>query len=128
MRFKYGVILLAGLLAACAGEVPRKEKVSAPPDGLQKKLVLRTDSGSISAGKTLFSQKCEYCHNAYSSERLVGPGLKGILKNPLLPVSGQPATPESIAGQIKHPRSAMPSFVFLTDDDIVNIISFLNTL
>lgn len=54
--------------------------------------------------------------------------LKGILKKPRLPVSKKPATPENIANQLKKPYRRMPSFSYLADEQISNIIDFLNTL
>ncbi|GBE37750.1 hypothetical protein BMS3Bbin08_00346 [bacterium BMS3Bbin08] len=53
--------------------------------------------------------------------------LKGILKKPRLPVSKKPATPENIANQLKKPYRRMPSFSYLADEQISNIIDFLNT-
>ena len=63
-----------------------------------------------------------------ASRRLSGPGLKGILKRPTLPVSGRPATPENVYRQLREPYKNMPSFAQkLTDDDVFNLIAFLNT-
>ncbi|MEW6418126.1 MAG: cytochrome c [Nitrospirota bacterium] len=58
----------------------------------------------------------------------MGPGHKGILKNPLLPVSKKPATPENIVHQLKKPYKDMPSFSYLSDTEVQNIIAYLNTL
>lgn len=91
-------------------------------------IVLKTDPESIRKGKELYESKCYFCHDAYSSKRKVGPGHKGILKNPLLPVSKKPATPENIAEQIRNPFKDMPSFSYLLDEDVENIVAFLNTL
>jgi cytochrome c2 len=92
------------------------------------KIVLKTDSESILKGKKLYETKCYFCHDAFSTKWGVGPGHKGILKNPLLPVSKKPATPENIANQIRKPYRDMPSFSYLSDEDVQNIIAFLNTL
>ena len=92
------------------------------------KIVLKTDPQSIGKGKELYESKCYFCHDAYSNKREVGPGHKGILKNPLLPVSKKPATPENAANQIRNPYKDMPSFSYLLDEDVENIVAFLNTL
>jgi hypothetical protein len=92
------------------------------------KIALKTDSESIRKGKELYESKCYFCHDAYSNKREVGPGHKGILKNPLLPVSKKPATPENAANQIRNPYKDMPSFSYLLDEDVENIVAFLNTL
>jgi len=91
-------------------------------------MVIKTDQESINKGKELYESKCYFCHDAYSTKWGVGPGHKGILKNPLLPASGKPATPENIVNQLRNPYKDMPSFSYLSDEDIQNIIAFLNTL
>jgi mono/diheme cytochrome c family protein len=96
--------------------------------GEEPKLELRTDAKSIDRGKDLYESKCFLCHDPYSNETITGPGHKGILKNPLLPVSGKPATPENIAGQLMNPYNQMPSFDYLSIDERSDIIAFLNTL
>lgn len=92
------------------------------------KIIAKTDEESIRKGKELYESKCYFCHDAYSMEWGVGPGHKGILKNPVLPASKKPATPENIANQIRNPYKDMPSFSYLPDEDVLNIIAFLNTL
>lgn len=92
------------------------------------KIMVKADPASIEKGKELYNSKCFFCHDAYSKERGVGPGHKGILKNPTLSVSGKPATPENVADQIRNPYKDMPSFSYLPDEDMLNLIAFLNTL
>lgn len=116
------------LLAACAKEAQIQKDGTNTTGPTPRAIVLKTDSENIGAGRILFMQKCESCHDPYSKMTLSGPGLQGILKSPLLPVSKKPATPENIANQMRHPMSSMPSFVYLDDDDVENIIAFLNTL
>ena len=121
------VILFVGLISGCAKETKRQD-VTKPAETAPKVIVVKTDNDSINTGKLLFAQKCEYCHDPYSTRTIGGPGLKGILKNPFLPVSRKAATPENIAEQLRHPFTNMPSFVYLDDGDVANIIAFLNTL
>lgn len=89
---------------------------------------VRTDTASIQKGKELFVQKCAFCHDAYSSEDRTGPGLYEILKRDRLPASTKPATPENIRMQLKNPYNIMPAFTDLPEEDVLNIIAFLNTL
>lgn len=86
------------------------------------------DNESINAGRALFNEKCFFCHDAKSKDKIVGPGLESILKEKYLPVSKKPSTPESIIEQIRNPIKDMPSFSYLSDDEIRNIIAHLNTL
>ncbi|GAB4433705.1 MAG: hypothetical protein OHK0040_04430 [bacterium] len=93
-----------------------------------KQISIKTDSESIKRGKELYNEKCSFCHDPLSNEAGVGPGHKGILKNPYLPVSRKPATPENIVEQIKHPYKDMPSFSYLSDKEIEDLLAYLNTL
>lgn len=102
------------------------EKITEAPKG--GKWVVRTDQGSIEAGKELYMSKCFLCHDPYSNETVVGPGHKGILKNPRLPVSGKPATPENVVHQLRDPFRKMPNFGYLTVEEIEDLLAFLGTL
>lgn len=92
------------------------------------KIVIRTDLESIGRGKNLFDAKCSFCHDGYSTDTIVGPGLKGVFKKPNLPVSNRAATAENIRQQLRQPFSKMPSFEYLSEEKVKNIIAFLNTL
>lgn len=122
------LLLSMALISTCAKQAQPQKDITETTESTPKAIVLRTDNESIRTGKILFLQKCESCHDPYSTMTLSGPGLKGILKTPLLPVSKKPATPDNIANQMRHPLSRMPSFVYLDQNDIENIIAFLNTL
>jgi hypothetical protein len=89
---------------------------------------IRTDRLSIERGGTLFASKCAVCHDPNSTRTIVGPGLKGLLKRPTLPASGHPATAESIRFQLKQPAGRMPSFAYLTIEEIQDLLAYLNTL
>jgi cytochrome c oxidase subunit II len=93
--------------------------------------------GDAAAGKTLFAQKCSACHAiAPFSQRIVGPGLKGVLHDPSHPnlVDGDPATPANVAKILQNGYTGslgtMPnqSANALTDKDIANLVSFLDSL
>lgn len=89
---------------------------------------VRTDGLSIGRGRTIFAARCSACHDPLSFRTIVGPGLKGLLKNPLLPKSGHPATAESIRFQLRQPLGTMPSFAYLTEEEMEELIAYLNTL
>lgn len=93
--------------------------------------------GDAAAGKALFSQKCSACHAlAPFSQRVVGPGLKGVLHDPAHPnlVDGDKATPANVAKILQHGFSGtmgtMPNQTAnaLSDKDIANLVAFLNSL
>ncbi len=89
---------------------------------------IRTDRRSIERGRVLFVSRCAACHDPNSARTVVGPGLQGLLKKPKFPVSGHPATAESIRFQLKQPLGRMPSFAYLSYDDVEDLIAYLNTL
>ena len=89
---------------------------------------IRTDRLSIERGRNLFRSRCASCHDPLTTTTIVGPGLKGLLKNPTLPVSKNPATAESVRFQLRQPRGRMPSFAYLSEDEMGDLIAYLNTL
>jgi hypothetical protein len=89
---------------------------------------IRTDRPSIGLGRKLFVSRCSTCHDPSSTRTIVGPGLKGLLKGPTLPKSGHPATAASIRFQLRQPMGSMPSFAYLTEDEMEDLIAYLNTL
>lgn len=93
--------------------------------------------GDANAGKALFSQKCSSCHAIGPfSQKVVGPGLKGVLHDPAHPnlVNGDKATRENVAKILQNgfngPMGVMPNQTAnqLNDKDIANLVAFLNTL
>ncbi|HET9029072.1 MAG TPA: cytochrome c oxidase subunit II [Candidatus Aquilonibacter sp.] len=93
--------------------------------------------GSVAAGQTTFQTKCSACHAVGPfSQRIVGPGLKGVLHDPAHPklVDGDPATPANVAKILqqgyKGDMGVMPNSTAngLTDKDIANLVAYLNSL
>lgn len=89
------------------------------------------------AGKTLFSTKCAACHAiAPFEQKIVGPGLKGVLHDPKHPklVDGDDATPANVAKILQQgfngPMGVMPNATAnaLSDKDIANLVAFLDSL
>ncbi|MBG9378614.1 PQQ-dependent sugar dehydrogenase [Panacibacter sp. DH6] len=92
------------------------------------------DTASISAGESVFNQRCEGCHNFRQDG--IGPQLNAVTKE---------VTTQWLTDFIKDPQAmishgderagklyarykvSMPSFGSLTDNDIHHIIAFLNT-
>ena len=89
---------------------------------------IRTDHLSIERGRTLFRSRCASCHDPLTTNTIVGPGLKGLLRSPTLPVSKHPATAESLRFQLRQPLGRMPSFAYLSEDEMNDLIAYLNTL
>lgn len=92
------------------------------------KIAVKTGPEGIARGKALFGTRCSFCHDPLSTKTIVGPGLAGVLKHPSLPASGRPATPDNVEAQLRHPFDRMPSFAYLSEGEVSDLISYLNTL
>ena len=97
-------------------------------DAEKSRAEAEADVEHIAKGAKLYKSKCSFCYKPHSTETLVGPGLAGILKKSRLPSSNEPATPEMIIQRLRTPYKNMPSFSYLSDDDVKSIIAYLKTL
>ncbi len=93
--------------------------------------------GDVAAGKAMFQTKCSACHAvAPFEQKIVGPGLKGVLHDPSHPnlVDGEKATPEDVAKILQNgfsgPLGVMPNQTAngISDKDIANLVAYLNSL
>jgi len=93
--------------------------------------------GDAKLGQQLFATKCSACHAVGPySQRIVGPGLKGVLHDSSHPnlVDGDPATPENVAKILQKgftgDMGTMPNATAnsLTDKDIANLVAYLASL
>lgn len=117
------------LVTRLGTELPGKkppEKAVPPPEEVAYEV--KTDPETIAEGKELYMTKCFFCHDPYSLDTITGPGHQGLLKRERLPVSGKPATPENVANQLRNPYDKMPSFAYLSKEEIERLLAFLNTL
>jgi mono/diheme cytochrome c family protein len=136
--FKYvqgmglSLFFLSVLLFATSGGyylMVYKLSLTSPPT-LEVNVTANEIDGDLARkGARLFSDNCVYCHEILSTEIKLGPGMKGILKNPTLPSSNKPATPANIIDQLTNPYKMMPSFKDkLSQDQMKAIIEYLKTL
>ena len=104
-------------------EEPESEEVSVPSQPRET-----APTGDAEKGLALFDDKCSFCHYADQEATKMGPGLKGILKKEKLPYSERPAITDNIRKQLKTPISAMPSFESLSEQEIADLLAYLETL
>jgi|HubBroStandDraft_1064217.scaffolds.fasta_scaffold728687_2 cytochrome c len=82
---------------------------------------------SIPDGQKLF-QQCSGCHSAETSERKVGPSLKGLFKKSVL-LNGLPANEHGIRLRIQNGGDGMPSYGrILSTKELDRLIAYLKTL
>jgi mono/diheme cytochrome c family protein len=84
--------------------------------------------GNAERGRGLYDARCGSCHHADSEDAMFGPGFKGLLKKETLPSSGRPATAANIIKQLKTPVGVMPPFTRLSDNEVADLVAYLETL
>jgi len=83
--------------------------------------------GDTANGKVVFEQ-CTACHNAGSTDKKMGPGLKGLFHKPKLQNGKKPAEP-NVRARIDAGGGGMPPFKeMLTDQEKNDLIAYLKTL
>lgn len=81
------------------------------------------------AGRKLYDNYCDRCHEPYSSQGKKGPGLKGVFKQQYLSVSGLPANDDRVTEIVKNGRAKMEGFgQVMTDQQIKDLLAYLHTI
>ena len=81
------------------------------------------------AGRKLYDNYCDRCHEPYSSRGKKGPSLRGVFKRQYLSQSGLPANDERMTDIIKYGRAKMEGFgQVMTDQQIKDLLAYLHTL
>jgi len=81
------------------------------------------------AGRKVYDQYCDRCHEPYSSSGKQGPPLKGTYRKSYLPLSGLPANDERISEIIRFGRSKMPGFgQALSPQQVQDLLAYMHTL
>ena len=83
---------------------------------------------SAPSGQMVFAGNCSVCHFPDRKEQKVGPGLRGLFKNPKLPDSGLPVTDENVRQRIINGGDKMPSFKYLKEEELKALVDYLKTL
>ena len=83
--------------------------------------------GDPEKGKEVF-QQCGVCHNADSTEKKMGPGLKGLFSRDKLN-NGKKPNEENVRSQIDEGGKGMPAYKdMLSDEEKDDLIAYLKTL
>lgn len=81
------------------------------------------------AGRKVYDQYCDRCHQPYSTRGKKGPGLKGVFQHKYLSLSGLPANDERVTDIIRLGRNEMPGFSqTLNAQDMEDLLAYLHTL
>jgi cytochrome c2 len=87
------------------------------------------NKGSAEKGNEVFDEQCSSCHNAYSSEKKTGPGLKLLFARDKLESNGKPVTDANVQERIDRGGNGMPAYKdTLSADDKADLLAYLKTL
>jgi cytochrome c len=89
--------------------------------------LIAAGKGDAAKGKAVFEQ-CGVCHNADSTEKKMGPGLKGLFKKDKMSNDKKP-TEANIRTKIDEGGNGMPPYKdLLSDQEKDDLIAYLKTL
>ena len=81
------------------------------------------------AGRRVYDNYCDRCHEPYSSRGRKGPSLKGVFRRQYLSQSGLPASDERMTDIIKYGRAKMEGFgQVMTEQQVKDLLVYLHTL
>jgi mono/diheme cytochrome c family protein len=81
------------------------------------------------AGRKLYDNYCDRCHEPYSSRGKKGPSMKGVFKRQYLELSGLPANDDRVTDIVKYGRAKMEGFgPVMTDQQVKDLLAYLHTL
>jgi cytochrome c len=84
-------------------------------------------AGDAVKGKEVFDQ-CAVCHDPDTTEKKVGPGLKGLYKRDKLK-NGKKVTDANVLAIINAGGNGMPSYSdMLSDTERADVVAYLKTL
>ena len=112
INIKWNTVLSVAILLLCIGIT-----ISASPTPQD------STASATKNGERIFKESCASCHNAHSSDLLIGPGLKGYYKT-----HQSPPTNATIRKIIHDGKGTMPGFGNLDDTEINDLIAYLKTL
>ena len=83
--------------------------------------------GDPEKGKEVF-QQCSVCHNADSTEKKMGPGLKGLFSRDKM-TNGKAPTEENVRAKVDEGGNGMPAYKeMLSDEEKNDLMAYLKTL
>ena len=83
--------------------------------------------GDAEKGKEVF-QQCAVCHNADSTDKKMGPGLKGLFSREKMN-NGKKPTDANVLEKIDEGGNGMPAYKeMLSDDEKDDLMAYLKTL
>ncbi len=86
-------------------------------------------SEAATHGKTTFDSKCAICHSADTTDKKIGPGLKGLYARGVMADGTTKVTDETVTDRIMNGKVPMPPFKDqLKPVEITEVVEYLKTL
>ena len=86
-------------------------------------------SDAATHGKGIFDAKCSICHNADSTDKKIGPGLKGLYARGVMADGTTKVTDETVTDRINNGKVPMPPFKDqLKPAEVQELVEYLKTL
>jgi len=117
--FFFGALaVLMGLAMLCGCDVERRKS--------DAELGLNSQQA---AGRKIYDNYCDRCHEPYSTRGKKGPGLQGVFQKKYLPISGLPANDDRVSDIIRLGRKEMPGYSqTLGQRDMEDLLAYMHTL
>jgi cytochrome c len=116
MRRSNLLVIAVGIALSCSLALGQGKKKAGAPKG-----------GDVAKGQEVF-QQCGVCHNADSTEKKMGPGLKGLLAAEKM-TNGKKPTEANVRAKIDEGGNGMPAYKdMLSEDEKNDLIAYLKTL
>jgi mono/diheme cytochrome c family protein len=81
------------------------------------------------AGRRVYDDRCDRCHEPYSSRGKKGPSMKGLFTKQYMGQSGLPANDQQVGDIIRYGRNMMPGFgQVLSQQQADDLLAYLHTL
>jgi mono/diheme cytochrome c family protein len=81
------------------------------------------------AGRRVYDQNCDRCHEPYSSREKKAGSVKGLFKRQFLPKSGLPVNDQQVGDIVRYGRNMMPGFgQVLSPQQADDLLAYLHTL
>lgn len=128
-RYALLCALLSVLAFPLAGQGPGKSSDDKkPPANGKASGKGSANAAGVKAGQTVYNTYCTICHLAASTEKKVGPGLKGLGKREKF-AAGEKITDDSLRAWIEKGGKDMPGFKeTLTPEQIRDVMAYVKTL
>ena len=86
-------------------------------------------AGDAAKGKAVFDQQCQLCHDALSTDKKMGPGLKGLVQEAQTRHHRQARERCQRARSVNTGGNGMPPYKdMMSDADKADLLAYLKTL